>query len=287
MKLTHFELTQTPGEAWWGSRRFGCPVEIKQAQKRESQIAQSKECISEREFEVDLFLSILTDIDKPHINMIEAGAGWGEWCLALDGVIKKQLIPTKAKTYTAIGIEGDMDFYFNMEQNFKYQNVTGKAIHGAISNKAGCCKFNTGFISHNYCGGSMSFQGTFKGLWTNAVILGLINLFTGKAEVVNRYSVDYLFNIHKLACLDILHIDVQGAEALVLKGAKWRLENGNIDYILVGTHAPNLHRQVKAILKPTHNIIAEALPGKVNQIADMPPVWIEQGQDGMILFKRK
>ena len=252
MKLTHYELAHNPREAWYGYQRFGCPDAVKLALKRESQIAESKGCISEREFEVDLFLSILADIKKPHINLIEAGAGWGEWCMALAGVITKKIIPVSAGTYFAIGVEGDKRFYEEMQRNFKCNHLSARAIHGAVSNNGGFCRFNTGFISKTHCGGSMSFKGTFKGRAIGSTLLGLSNVIFGKSSLIQEYPVDWLATRYNMPCVDILHIDTQGSELLVLEGANNRLGRGLIDYILIGTHAPNLHSEVKAMLANSH-----------------------------------
>ncbi len=244
-------------------------------------------CISERELEVDLFLSILADIKKPHINLIEAGAGWGEWCMALAGVVKNNIIPIAARNYFAIGVEGDFKFYDHMRRNFKFNHLRARAVYGAIANHNDWCRFNVGFLSKNNCGGSMSFKGTFKGSTICGRMLGLLNSLIKKSILVEQWTIDFLIREFTKRHLDILHIDVQGSELLVFKGAEDCFKRALIDYILIGTHAPNLHSKVKAMLLNTHVIIAEAVPNQVNHIDGMPPVWIAKGQDGLILFKRK
>ena len=287
MKLKHYDIIPGKHKAWYGLKRYGCPAEVKLALKRDTDKAGGMNCISERELEVNCFLSILADIKKPHINLIEAGAGWGEWCLALAGVIENKIIPIEADTYSALGIEADWVFYDHMQRNFSYNRLSAKAIYGAVSNHNGYGKFNTGFISKKYCGGSLSFNGTFKGSAIAGKALGLLNLVTGRTNRVEYFTIDYLVDKYKIDCLDILHIDVQGSELLVLEGARHSLAHRLIDYILIGTHAWSLHRKVKQLLEPMFDIVAEAIPGQVNYIHPLPPTWIEKGQDGLLLFKRK
>ncbi len=292
MKLKHYDIIQrdishSTHRAWYGFPRTGCPADVKAALKNDTEKAGSMNCISERELEVNCFLSILADIKKPHINLIEAGAGWGEWCLALAGVIENKIIPVEIETYLALGVVGDRQFYNHMRNNFSFNNLSARAIYGAVSNHNGYGKFNTGFISKNCCGGSMSFNGTFRGSGIAGKVLGLLNLITGRSNQVKHYTIDYLVDKYEMDCLDILHIDVQGSELLVLEGARRSLAHRMIDYILIGTHAWSLHRKVKQVLESTFDIVAEAIPGQVNYIHGVFPTWIEKGQDGLLLFKRK
>ena len=42
-------------------------------------------CHEEDEIEIQIILNLVNDAPVQHINMIELGAGAGEWCLALAG----------------------------------------------------------------------------------------------------------------------------------------------------------------------------------------------------------
>lgn len=285
MKIKHYDIVQKPGLAWYKYLRHGCTETVKDALKRETVSASHRGCISEREFEVDCFLSILADIDKPHINLIEAGAGWGEWCMALAGVIHNKIMPVTAETYFTIGIEGDRGYYLEMVRNFFRLNMSAISFWAAVSDTDGECRFNDGFKKQ--CGGSMSYQGTFKGSKLAARALGLINLISLKGNTIPQYKVDTLVESYKISPVDILHIDVQGAELLVLEGAKNIILNNQLDYAMVGTHAMSLHESVKLMLASRYEIVAEAIPGKQNNCYDYLPVWIEPGQDGMLIFKRR
>ena len=284
MNIKHYELLQKPALAWFGYKRFGCPEAVREDLRRESFTAHEQGYISERELEVDCFLSIVANLDKKTVYLMECGSGWGEWCLALAGIIRNKIISTKVVDFVAFGIECDSRFYEVMKRNFRSLALSAWPIHGAVSNHNGGGYFNTGFISKNRCGGSTAFDGTFKGSKLIGKILGAANIVNRSLEYVRFFTVDSLLNQYDVPELDILHVDVQGGETLVLEGAKSHLDR--IDHMIIGTHANNLHRQVKAILSDTHDVVVEALPGRVNYIEGIPPVLILKGQDGLILFRR-
>lgn len=286
MKLMHYDIPHEAPLAWYGYQRVGCPQQVSASLMAEKAKARQLNCISEREFEVDLFLSALASINKKHVAMIECGAGWGEWCLALAGVIENAVIPVVPKTYGAIGIEGDRYFYNAMNDNFAKLGVGCMALYGSIGDRLGIGKFNTGFISHNCCGGNDS-SGMFRNSRLLGRLLSMINTVAGKSQSVPLYTVDVLAQKCEMSRIDILHIDVQGSELDVLRGASSCLKRGKIGYILVGTHGEKLHNEVINLLSNTHSIVAYAKPGRINKIKDMPDVWIEKGQDGLILAEAK
>ena len=43
--------------------------------------------LEEGPFERQLFVNIIANINKEHINMFELGAGRGDWCMSLAGVV--------------------------------------------------------------------------------------------------------------------------------------------------------------------------------------------------------
>jgi hypothetical protein len=58
------------------------------------------------------------------------------------------------------------------------------------------------------------------------------------------WELDGFFAARDLAHLDILHVDIQGAEAALLNGGRQTLGNSLIDYLCVSTHSQALHRGV-------------------------------------------
>ncbi len=61
-------------------------------------------------------------------------------------------------------------------------------------------------------------------------------------------SVDGLMSRHQLARIDLLHMDVQGAEARVLAGAARALAARAVTHIFIGTHSQALHEECTQLL---------------------------------------
>jgi hypothetical protein len=85
------------------------------------------------------------------------------------------------------------------------------------------------------------------------------NLATGHANFVRNgfkgefihaavnsagWQLDDFFAARGLAHLDVLHVDIQGAEDELLDGGQQTLGNGQIDYLCVSTHSQALHQSV-------------------------------------------
>ena len=74
------------------------------------------------------------------------------------------------------------------------------------------------------------------------------NGYTGEfiqAAVGNgQFEVDRFLDSRGLAHVDILHVDIQGAEAEMMAGAARTLATAAVDYVFVSTHSQQLHRTV-------------------------------------------
>ena len=55
--------------------------------------------INSRKQEIDIFLSVLRTINKKEVSLLELGAGWGEWCLALAGVVNFGITKTPIRKF--------------------------------------------------------------------------------------------------------------------------------------------------------------------------------------------
>jgi hypothetical protein len=58
------------------------------------------------------------------------------------------------------------------------------------------------------------------------------------------WELDQFFASRGLSHLDILHVDIQGAEGALLNGGRKTLGASQIDYLFVSTHSQELHRGV-------------------------------------------
>lgn len=65
---------------------------------------------------------------------------------------------------------------------------------------------------------------------------------------VEKITVDDFMARYKISYVDVLHVDVQGAEFELLKGANTLLDKGNFSYIFLSTHGAQVHDDCLALL---------------------------------------
>jgi len=122
---------------------------------------------------------------------------------------------------------------------------------------------------------------SFRDFHSRQAILGLINLVRGKAIKVPMYTVDELMK--QFGHVDIVQMDVQGAELKVIEGAKGSISQGLIDYFLIGTHKREYNKLLKSVLEPKYECIVSLLPNCAN-VYDGRTI---ECTDGIMLLRRK
>ena len=281
MKLKHWTIPHLDGVAWHGYERGEAYNEdLSFAQKQLDQEARMAGCYSEREAELDCFLSILADTSRSEITLMECGAGWGEWCLGLAGVVNKRLMPHQIKRWRAVAVEGDPEVFKMMQENRRTQGLLFmECLQGVVSDKSGLIRFNTGDYLRRHCGGTAESPSWLMGLWN------LWATIKGDSKVLSSYTIDQIAHYYGVKHLDMLHLDVQGSELRALCGAKNTLPI--TDYVYVGTHSQKLHREVKEVLSPIFGEAkADVAPNTTAEIQGIGNVMCPRGQDGILLFAR-
>ncbi len=86
-----------------------------------------------------------------------------------------------------------------------------------------------------------NLQGAFE--------LGFIDQESNLSKPIPNYSVDDIFEKHKIKFLDILHSDIQGYELKMLKGSERALSQKKIGFVFISTHSNELHDQCKQALE--------------------------------------
>lgn len=236
--------------------------------------------IGEREFEIDCFLSILSDIKRDRVVMFELGAGWGEWCLALAGVIDYRIVPVNPSSYFSLAVEAEPTHYKWAVEHFRMQKISGEVVYGAMFSKNGWCRFNTSTPPDIHYGQSISFMR----IRSRSAVVGFLNLLKGKAVKVPMFTIDRLVETYGLGHVDIVQMDVQFAECEVVKGAERCIEDGVIDYFLIGTHKREYNGILQGLLSPKYDLIVDLLPFSVNRADGFPPI---RCNDGIQLYKRR
>jgi FkbM family methyltransferase len=252
-------------QAWHGYYRY---------KETEHEIEITKQ---ERTQEVNCLLSIIDDISnrgERHINLIELGAGWGETCLALAGVIDFKLIEHNIKTYNYLAVEAEPYYAWLVKEHFRVNKLPINLLKAAISDKIGWCKFNLRTTLNNEFGQGITF-GNFAGSKLKTLALAGYHLLNKKTIKVKTVTIDSIVKEH----IDIIQCDVQGVEDKVIWGALSSIIKGNIDYWLIGTHSKQLNIKCEQLLRPWYECIVDILPSKEKQLGLC--------QDGLQLFRRR
>jgi FkbM family methyltransferase len=263
-------------QAWHGYYRLAeCKSDNANKKFKEAeQLAHSNGCLSEREFEVDCFLSILDEIQKDKVSLLEIGAGFGEWCLALAGVVRNQTIKIQPKQFECYAIEAEPQHKVWANEIFETYEIPGKVIWGAISDKNGECDFSVDDNSADCYGQSITFG--------NSLFRSIGNLARRQAIKVPCFTLDSLF-IDKLKHVDIAHMDIQGAEARVIKSSIDTLKKHRIDYWIIGTHNKAYNKRITGVMLPYYDMVVNIEP---RSIAESHGHKVKV-QDGMQVWKRK
>jgi FkbM family methyltransferase len=292
MIVQHFNVTtpkteppQAEGweQAWHGYYEMTkCESEQRRVEyaERDSTILAKGE-MTEADFERDCLLSVLADIKKTHVNMFELGAGWGRMSLALAGTIDFKVVPIIPTSYRCLAVEAEPTHYHWLQEHFEIQNISGTAVQGAVARKNGSCRFDTGAMPDSCYGQAISPLFSSRKLPS---LGGIRNRISGKAIKTPVYTVDHLIKTYEFEHVDIVDIDVQGAEYDVVSGSKESIKNGLIDYWLIGTHHKDYNTSLKRLLSTTYDLIVDIDPGTLANIRNFAPV---QCHDGIQLYKRK
>jgi len=201
-----------------------------------------REVLNMRDVETQLLLNMVLDIRKQEITMFELGAGRGDWCLTLAGVIEHRLIPCMARSYRCLAIEGEPTHYEWTRTHFEKQHVNAVAVHGAVTAHDGSVRFDATTDPASHYGQAIDER---RGNLT-----------------VPAYTVDTLMAEHGFEHVDIVHLDVQGEEYNALVGAERALAENRIDYVLVASHDREMdfHETIPALLAPDFDILFDVRP---------------------------
>lgn len=178
----------------------------------------------ERQF----FLNIIKSL-KGHVNLFELGAGRGDWCLALASIVDFNHIDTEITSYKSLAVEAEPTHYEWTKTHFEEQKINAIPVYGAITSKVGECKFYSEVDPASNYGQSISDDGNLT---------------------IPCFTVDYLMDEYQFATIDIMHVDIQGAEYDMLLGATRALEKKAIKYMMIGTHRPDLNKRIIEYIKP-------------------------------------
>ncbi len=128
-------------------------------------------------------------------------------------------------------------------------------------------------ILSNYYYGQKNFSlNNRKGHFTRAYV----GQTSGVVDGVKRICIDDFVAENNIKHIDILHCDIQGFEADMLRGAEKTINAGRVDYAFISTHSNDLHRECETFLRDhNYEIIASV---------DLDDVY---GPDGVVVGRLK
>lgn len=219
--------------------------------------------IGEGYLEQQFFLNIIQSLEG-RVDMMELGAGRGDWCLATAGVIDFKLVDTQATSYRCLAVEAEPIHYEWTKIHFEEQGLNATAVHGAVWSENGECSFYAKEDPASHYGQSIRPDGNLT---------------------VPCYTVDTLMEKHGFDKVDFMHVDIQGAEYEMLKGMKKALENGSIKYMMIGTHRPEMNDRLMGALELYGYEIIFSARCHSNEPVDTPFGKATLPVDGILLVK--
>jgi FkbM family methyltransferase len=292
MIVRHFDTTtprtKPPQSVGWQPTWHGywemtqCENQHRKAEYIETDRVIHKEgMITEVEFERDCLLSILSDIKHKKVNMFELGAGWGRMSLAMAGAIDFKIIPMIPVSYRCLAVEAEPTHYKWLKEHFEAQKINGIAVQGAVSNKSGFCHFDVNDEPDSQYGQAII---PIINRYNIPSIGNVINVLKKRTVKVPVFTIDQLIKLYDFDHVDIVDIDVQGAEYKVMKGAAESIGKDKIDYLLIGTHQTRFNDDLSRLLSPKFDLVVNIYPDTPGSVRGFAPV---KTHDGIQLFRRK
>jgi len=221
--------------------------------------------LKESQVERLYFLNIVKEINKDCINMLELGAGRGDWCLSLAGVVDHKIVPCQADRYRCLAVEAEPTHFEWTREHFERQCINGTAVHGAVGGHDGSCMFYAVADPADNYGQHINDE------------KGNLN--------VPCYSIATLCKKYGFEHIDILHMDIQGAEVDAIEGLLPHLDRLPIDYFMIGTHKTGeINERIIGMLSVAYKVLADISPRAGEVMTDFGEAYFPV--DGMLVLRR-
>jgi len=186
-----------------------------------------------------------------NFRFFELGAGYGRWSLRAAGICRNLGI----KSFEITAVEGEPSRFSWMRENFDANGIDPnkhRLIQGAVSKKKGQTWFYTGKAAEWY--GQKSATGREKARFKKDY----------EFQRVIKIAFKDLFQDEKI--IDLIDLDIQGAELEVLSSGKKQLSNF-VKKVHVGTHSNKIESGLRNLFgqKLKWKSIYDFSMGKINQ----------------------
>ncbi len=167
---------------------------------------------------------------RGRFTMVELGAGYGRWMMDAMGLLRQ--MGRQDLTPHFIGVEAEPSHYAWMVEHFRNNGLDPaqhRLVQGAVSGRDGKVRFAIGDAD----------------AWYGQSIIADADTGVNSVEVP-AYSLATL--LHDVPMVDLLDIDVQGAEAEVCLAAA-RVLDEKVRRIYIGTHEDAIERDLRRLFQ--------------------------------------
>lgn len=202
---------------------FDSYAEIEQRYPADRSVQMTYPDFDEEYFEwIDVLEAVLSA--KGSFTMLELGAGYGRWTANAAAALKQR----NPLPYTLIAVEAEPVHFRWMTQHLADNSVDPSSTH-LIQAAVAAVDGKVGFrMSQSERGGPSQWYGQH----------------IGGSDLVDAVSLDTL--LQQLGVVDLIDLDVQGAEHGVLEAASERLDR-QVKRVHIGTHGPQIEDDLRSL----------------------------------------
>jgi len=186
-----------------------------------------------------VFFQLMEYYAGQDIVYAEIGAGYAEWCMAALGTIHRGLLEKHPASVKGLAVEGDPTHYAWAVWCAEKQNLPITCIHAACCDKDGTIKFRSKASPRIHYGARIATDKEKD----------LPDVYTVKSVRLDTLMRGDFQHVH------IAHLDVQGAEGLVVRGSSKALDR--IEHFLIEIHNEPVAAEIKGLLGKTHDLLVE------------------------------
>lgn len=221
-------------------------------------------CINESQFELCMELSVLQSLDKLGMTFMELGAGWGAQSLTIAMAVRNSIVDMPVEFSYCYAVEAEPGHYEFLCMAFQANKIHGLPIFGAVADTLSWPSFYAVKEPADNYGQSLHPRGNIQ---------------------VPCFTIENLVQTFKIEEVDLVHMDIQGAEPQALQGTLPVIDH--FRYLIVCPHFGSHVDQIGKLLEPTHNCLLSFGPASgYHELPGFPlPIYIPQ--DGIMLWERK